>query len=159
MGASAQHEVERRVEVAAPAEAVWELISDLPGMGRFSPENTGGTWATGDGPAVGAVFRGRNSHGWRRWSTRVEVIESESPSAFAFHVSSLGKPVADWTYRLAPTASGCTVTEVWADRRGVMLTRLGALFTGVQDRRAYAAKSMEHTLQAVKAAAESDVHA
>lgn len=149
--------VERSVDVAAPADAVWPLVSDLPGMGRFSPENTGGTWTKGDGPAVGAVFRGRNSHGRRRWSTRVEVTRCEPPEAFAFRVTSLGLPVADWSYQLTPTAHGCTVTEVWEDRRGTLLTRLGAIVTGVQDRRAYAAKSMEHTLQAVKTAAEADV--
>lgn len=151
--------MERRVDVAAPAQAVWALVTDLPGMGRFSPENTGGTWTKGDGPTVGAVFRGRNTHGRRRWSTRVEVTRCDPPSAFAFRVSSLGQPVADWAYRLDETAAGCTVTEVWEDRRGVMLTRLGAIVSGVQDRRAYTAKSMEETLQAVKAAAEADVRA
>jgi hypothetical protein len=59
--------VRRSVEVAAPADQVWQLISDLPGMGRFSPENTGGRWTRGDGPVVGAVFRGTNARGRRRW--------------------------------------------------------------------------------------------
>ncbi|MFN2524390.1 MAG: SRPBCC family protein, partial [Mycobacteriales bacterium] len=53
--------VSRSTDVDAPADVVWGLVSDLPGMGRLSPENTGGRWSGGaTGPAVGARFRGAN---------------------------------------------------------------------------------------------------
>jgi hypothetical protein len=141
-------------EVAATPEAVWALVSDLPGMGRFSPENRGGSWTSGGGPSVGAVFRGRNAQGWRRWSTRSRVVESEPGRSFAFDVASLGLPVASWRYDLAPTPAGCTLTETWTDRRGRVMRTVGVVATGVSDRRRYARTSMEHTLAAVKAAAE-----
>ena len=35
-------EVSERID--APAERVYDLVSDLPAMGRFSPENRGGRW-------------------------------------------------------------------------------------------------------------------
>ena len=44
-------------QIAAPAEKVWALVSDLPRMGEWSPENEGGAWADGaTGPAMGATF-------------------------------------------------------------------------------------------------------
>ena len=55
-------------EIAAPAETVWALVSDLPRMGEWSPENQGGTWLNGaTGPAPGAIFTGKNKNGIRRW--------------------------------------------------------------------------------------------
>ena len=147
--------VERTVDIAGSPDAVFALVSDLPGMGRFSPENTGGRWVQGDGPAVGAVFRGSNAQGWRRWSTRATVVRCEPGRAFAFRVSFLGTPVAEWAYALTPTAGGCAVTESWQDRRSGLFTRLGALSTGVQDREGYTAKNIEQTLHAVKAAVEA----
>lgn len=149
--------VQRSIDVTAPAEAVWKLVSDLPEMGRFSPENTGGRWVKGDGPAIGSVFRGTNAQGKRRWSTRATVTRCEPGERFAFRVGSLGLPVADWSYVLTATPSGCTVTETWEDRRGAVVRGAGSIMTGVQDRKVYAAKSMEETLSAVKAAAESAV--
>lgn len=147
--------VRRSIEIDAAPESVWSLVSDLPAMGRFSPENTGGAWKRGSGPVVGAVFRGTNARGRRRWSTRCTVTRSEPGAAFAFQVHAGGLPVAEWTYVLDRTASGCTLTESWQDRRGRLITALGALTTGVQDREAFTSKSIEHTLDAVKAAAES----
>jgi len=51
-------------DVSATPEEVWKLITDLPRMGEWSPENRGGTWAKGaTGPAVGAHFAGKNKNG------------------------------------------------------------------------------------------------
>lgn len=157
LGASASGEaadVSRSIDVAAPAAEVWALVSDLPAMGAFSPENTGGRWVSGDGPAVGAVFVGSNGSGRRRWSTRCTVVRSEPGRAFSFDVSSVGLPVARWSYALEPTGDGCRLTEQWHDRRGRLVTAVGRLVTGVADRRAFTAVSIEATLQAVKDRAE-----
>ncbi|MCW2616832.1 MAG: hypothetical protein JWN08_3826 [Frankiales bacterium] len=149
--------VSRSVDVAAPASRVWELVSDLPGMGAFSPESTGGAWAGGaGGPSVGAVFRGTNAQGSRTWSTRSTVVACEPGRAFSFDVSSVGLPVATWSYDLADTAAGCTVTETWTDRRGRLVTVAGRLLTGVSDREAFTGQSIERTLAAMKERAEAD---
>ena len=51
-------------DIAAPAEKVWILVTDLPRMGEWSPENAGGKWVKGaTGPALGAVFKGTNRNG------------------------------------------------------------------------------------------------
>ncbi len=146
--------VRSSIDIAASPARVWALVSDLPRMGRFSPENTGGVWQRGGGPVHGAVFRGTNAQGRRRWSTTCTVVRAEPGTAFAFEVRAGGLPVAQWSYELTPTASGCTLTETWEDRRGWLVTRLGALTTGVQDRATFTSKSIAHTLAAVKAAAE-----
>ena len=147
--------VSRSVDIDAPAEQVWTLVCDLPGMGSLSPESTGGVWVDGGGPVLGAVFRGTNAQGSRRWSTRSRVVRCEPLRAFAFDVSSVGLPVAQWSYELAAApGGGCQVTETWVDRRGRLVGLVGRLLTGVQDREAFTANSIETTLARVKARAE-----
>lgn len=142
--------VERSVEVAASPERVWEAVSDLPGMGRFSPEATGGRWVKGGGPVEGAVFRGTNGRGTRRWSTVATVVEAERGRSFAFEVSSLGLSVARWGYRIEPTATGARVTETWTDRRGGLVSAAGSLLTGEKDRVGFTGTSIERTLAQLK---------
>lgn len=149
--------VSRSVQVQAPAQRVWELVSDLPGMGRLSDENVGGSWRRGaTGPAVGARFRGKNAHGWRRWSTDVLVTRCEPGRTFAFAVSSFGIPVAEWSYDV--TAEGeraCSVTESWTDRRPGWFKKPAGMVTGVLQRDdQVAASSMERTLEALRQLAE-----
>ena len=149
-------EISRSVSVAAPVERVWQLISDLPGMGEFSPENTGGAWRGGaTGPAVGARFRGSNRNGRRRWSTSVQVVRCEPGKAFAFAVSAAGLPISEWSFELASEGgAGCTLTETWADRRPGWSKRGGTFLSGVKDRADFTAGSIEATLAAVKEKAE-----
>jgi hypothetical protein len=127
-------------------------------MGRLSPENTGGSWQRGaTGPAVGAVFKGRNRNGVRRWSTTVRVVQSSPGSRFAFAVSSyLGIPVSEWSYDIVPTGDGgCDVTETWADRRPRWFKGPAGLATGVLHRDdTSTAANLEQTLAALKALAE-----
>jgi hypothetical protein len=148
--------ISRTVDVDAPAAQVWALVSDLPRMGELSPENAGGSWLGGaTGPAVGVRFRGSNRQGWRRWSTLACVTTYEPGSRFAFDVSSLGLAVARWSYDVAPRSGGCRVTETWQDRRGRVIDTLGHVVSGVGDRAAFTAQSIEHTLAAVKSRAET----
>jgi len=146
----------RSIRIDAPAATVWALLSDLPSMGERSPENVGGRWSGGaTGPTVGATFTGVNRQGWRRWSTKAEVVRSVSGSEFAFSVRALGLAVADWAYEVEEEgAGGCTVTERWTDRRGPLLLWGARLITGVADREAYNAVSIEQTLASLKARAE-----
>lgn len=146
--------ISRSTTIAASPDRVWALVSDLPRMGEYSPEAVGGTWVRGGGPAPGAVFRGRNARGLRRWSTRSEVVRCEPGRAFAFRVSAGGMPAAEWAYEVQPDGDGCRLTETWTDRRGRVLTTLGKLVTGVADRGAFTGRSIEQTLQRVKERAE-----
>lgn len=145
----------RSTDIAAPTDKVWALVSDLPGMGALSPENTGGKWIGGaTGPAVGARFKGTNKNGGRSWTTNVQVTRCEPGKAFSFAVSSFGIPVANWSYDVSATDNGCTVTETWEDRRPGWFVKVGGVATGVKDREDATGKNLEATLSAVKAAAE-----
>jgi carbon monoxide dehydrogenase subunit G len=146
--------ISRTTDIDAPAERVWALVSDLPRMGDYSPEASGGRWVGGGGPSVGAVFRGRNAKGLRRWSTRCTVVRCVPGEEFAFEVSAVGMVAAEWSYDLESTGYGCRVTETWTDRRGALLTQLGKVVTGVSDRSAFTAQSIEQTLARVKDRAE-----
>jgi len=145
-------------EIAAPADQVWALLSDLPRMGEWSPENTGGSWVKGaTGPAVGARFKGGNSNGKKSWTTDARITVCEPGRAFGFDVSAVGLPVSAWSYTLEPTtdATGCTVTETWTDRRGAIARFFSKSASGVEDRAAFTRESIETTLTNLAAAATS----
>jgi uncharacterized protein YndB with AHSA1/START domain len=145
-------------EVAADPQTVWSLISDLPRMGEFSPENIGGHWVNGaTGPAVGAEFRGTNRNGARKWTTKVRIVACEPGRLLTFDVRTpFGVRVSRWSYVITPTATGCRLTENWY-RVGNWLIRriMGPRVTGRLDRPGYNLHSIQHTLAAVRARAES----
>jgi hypothetical protein len=141
-------------DVAAPCAAVWALVADLPRMGEWSPENTGGSWVKGaTGPAVGAVFRGTNKNGFWRWTTDVTVVECEPGAVFEFAVTSGRVAVANWRYEFEEAEGGCRVTESWEDRRPRWFAALGRILG--DHSAAHAEKEMAATLANLAAATES----
>jgi len=105
------------MHMAAPADRIWEVVSDVTRVGEFSPETFEAEWLDGaTGPAVGARFRGhvkRNGRPPTYWTT-CRVTECEPANAFAFAVLAGGKAVNTWGYRLAPSGDGTDVTESFA---------------------------------------------
>jgi uncharacterized protein YndB with AHSA1/START domain len=147
-------EVERHID--ADPERVWTLVSDLPRMGEWSPEATGGRWLRGaTGPSVGARFKGKNSRGRRRWSTVCTVVEAEPGRVFAFDVDGIGLGVSRWEYRIEPDEGGCIVRERWTDRRGGLMRVIGKAASGIGDRAEHNRAGMEETLRRLAATAES----
>src|SRR5438874_1202967 len=98
--------------MAASPDRVWQLISDVTQIGRFSPETFEAEWIDGaTGPAVGARFRGhvrRNGRGPVYW-TKCKVVASEPGREFAFQVELRDKAVSTWRYQLEPASSGADV--------------------------------------------------
>ena len=142
-------------EIEAPAQKVWAMLTDLPRMGEWSPENEGAAWLHGvRGPAVGATFKGSNRNGNKKWSTDGRVVECDSPRLFSFAVSVPGFKVADWRYEIESTASGCVVKETWTDRRNWIAKKVGGLVSGIDDRASHNRDTMETTLDRLKSAAE-----
>lgn len=142
--------------VAAPAERVWALVSDVTRMGDWSPETVGGAWIGGaSAPAEGARFRGRNRNGWHRWSTVCTVTAAEPGRSFAFRVTAGPLGVAEWAYMIEPTGQSCHVTESWTDRRGRLLRVLGKPVSGVGDRANHNRVGMTETLARLATAAEA----
>ncbi len=102
------------VHIAAPPEPIWDLVSDVTKIGRYSPETFEAEWLDGaTGPAVGAKFRGhvkRNGKGPIYWTT-CTVTASDPGREFAFGVGSRDKPLNVWRYQLEPVGDGTDVTE------------------------------------------------
>jgi hypothetical protein len=149
-------DVQVSADIAAPADKVWALVSDLPRMGEWSPENTGGRWVNGaTGPVVGAKFRGTNRKGLRRWSTTCTVTAADKGARFAFEVTYGPVRISTWDYTLTGNGNTTTVTEEWTDRRPAWMKIGSAPVMGVADRAAHNRRGMEQTLANLKAAAES----
>jgi uncharacterized protein YndB with AHSA1/START domain len=103
------------VHMAAPAEQVWDLVSDITRIGEFSPETFEAQWLGGAvGPATGARFRGhvrRNGRGPVYW-TVCTVTACDQGREFAFTVGGpRGSTVNSWRYQLQPSGGGTDVTE------------------------------------------------
>ena len=148
-------EVTVQREMGASADTVYGLVSDVTRMGDWSPETTGCSWIKGaSGAAVGARFKGNNAIGGKKWSTSCTVVSADPGRAFVFRVDVGPIKVAEWAYRIEPTADGCTVTETWTDLRGGLIKKLGKPVSGVSDRATHNRAGMETTLARLAAAAE-----
>lgn len=144
------------MDIAASPEDVYALVADLPGMGRWSPENRGGKWLGGASEAsVGARFRGHNRHGIAFWTTTCRIVTAEPGREIAWDVSAAGLPVSTWRYRFTPTADGGTqVVESTEDRRGRLLKWSAPWTIGIARRDKRNEETMQATLERLKAGAE-----
>jgi hypothetical protein len=156
MSAMADKQVEVQAEIACPADRLYDMVSELTDMGKWSPEAVGGKWIGGaSGPATGAKFRGHNRSGWRRWSTLAEVTDADPGKHFAFKITAGGVPIAQWSYDFASSGSATLVTETWTDSRPGWMEKLSGPMMGVSDRPGHNRKNMEATLAALKSSAEA----
>jgi hypothetical protein len=146
-----------QITIAATADTVYALVSDLPGMAAHAEEMVRGHWLDdASGPVVGARAQTKNSRSrLYTWSTISTVTDAEQGKRFAFEVTYLGLPIARWQYDIAATDGGCVVTESTWDRRSRAMTFIGSVGTGVWDRAAVNARNIATTLGRIKQAAES----
>ena len=144
------------VHMAAPADQIWNLITDVHRIGRYSPEVFEAEWLNGaTGPALGARFRGhvkRNEIGPVYW-TVCRVTACEPGREFGFEVLVGDRAVNNWHYRLAPSGGGTDVTESFRMSEGLLTTLFG-LFGG-QLRQRRNIRDMRKTLERIKAVVES----
>jgi hypothetical protein len=145
------------IHIDAPPDRVYDLVADLPNMGKWSPECQRCDWLGGaTAAAPGAKFKGRNRNGWRRWSTTGTVVTADRGHELAWDVASVfGLPVARWRYLIEPDDGGSRVTESTYDLRGVVMNVLGRVATGVGNRADHNKAGMEATLRRIKESAEA----
>lgn len=146
---------EASLHIAAPAERIYDLVSDVTQMGRWSPECTGGKWTDGaSGPAVGARFKGSNKKGLVRWSTRCQVTKADRPSAFEWQVTDSGML---WGYRFEADGDGTLVTEYREKTQETPFYVKAVQKSGIlgKDREGLMVEGMKATLAKVKQVAES----
>lgn len=148
--------VSSTTRIAASPETVFKLVTDLPRMGEWSPEATGGEWVGGDGPAVGVKFKGKNAHGDKKWSAVSKVTDVTPARRFAF-ANVIGPiTISEWCYEINPVDGGaaCELTESWKLNQKTLIGLVGKFLTGVEDREVHTRSMIETTLAGIKATAE-----
>lgn len=144
------------VAIAAPAERIWEVITDVPHIGRYSPEVFEAEWLDGaTGPALGARFRGhvrRNEIGPVYWTT-CRVTACEPGREFGFEVLVGDRAVNNWHYLLTPAGERTDVTESFRLNASPLMS-LYSVFGG-QLRRRRNLRDMRKTLERIAAVVES----
>lgn len=154
---------EVEVLIDAPAQRVWDLVTDLNFPARFSTEFKGADWVD-DGPALGARFVGRNEHAaLGEWQTTSWVNRYEPLREFGWAVSDPDIPSATWWFvldevdeddgrvrlrqggRMGPAPSGLTIaiTAMPEKEERIVARRLEEW-----------ERNMRATLDGIKAAAE-----
>ena len=103
-----------QIDIEAPPERVWPLVSDIFLMPGLSGELQEVAWLDGvTGPAVGCRFAGRNANAaLGSWETVSTVVECDEPRCFAWVVGDPGHPSTTWRFSLRPDGAG-TVLEQW----------------------------------------------
>lgn len=144
------------VHMAAPAEQIWQLVSDITNTGRFSPETFEAEWLDGaTAPAVGVRFRGhvrRNGRGPVYWTT-CSIVTCDRGREFAFTVGEGDKASSTWGYRFEPVGDGTDVTESFELKDTAVLRlywKLLGHWRGPTNR-----NGMRETLERIKAVAET----
>ncbi len=146
------------VHMNASADAIWNLVSDVTQIGKFSPETFEAEWLDGaTGPAVGVKFRGhvkRNGRGPTYWAA-CEVTACEPGHVFGFVVGTVAKPLNNWRYELTPNGDGCDVIESFALPSNAFTKIYWGLFGKLRGRTNR--NGMQQTLERIKAVVEAKV--
>ncbi|CAN5609267.1 SRPBCC family protein [soil metagenome] len=143
------------IDVAAAPEAVWDMVSDITQMGRWSPECDRCRWLDGGtGPREGARFKGWNRQALGpipiRWSTVSTVVEAQRGEVFSFFTKDSG---ATWTYRFESRDDGTHLVETREQGKKPLMARaFGAVMPG---RAELQRDGMAETVRRIKAVAEA----
>lgn len=113
------------IHIKVDPETVYDAVSDVRQMGRWSPENKGAAVRGGfESAYVRMTFVGDNQRGPVRWQTRCTVTAADRGKVFAFDVDRYGIApllvpvrIASWEYTFDPAEGGTFVTETWRDGR------------------------------------------
>lgn len=144
--------LQAQIDINAPVEKVWALVSDLRRMPQWSPQCR-------VMKALGPLRQGtrtvnlnrRNRMFWPTTSTVTEVIPEKK---LAFRVHQNG---TIWSYELEPTDTGTRIVETRHAENGVTAfsnMSINALMGGVPSFERELIDGMNATLSRIKAAAE-----
>ena len=145
--------LQAHVDIDAPVEAVWELVSDLRRMPQWSPQCR---WMKPFGP-VRQGTRTLNLNRRKRmfWPTTCTVVEVVPDRKLAFRVDTNN---TIWTYELEPSGEGTRLIESRHAENGVTAfsnLSVNALFGGTNKFERELLDGMNASLARIKAAAET----
>ena len=145
--------LQETVEISAPPERVWSLMTDLPRMASWSPQVVR-TFVRGP-VELGTRAVNLNRRGVLVWPTRSKVVRFEPHRDFAFRIKDNG---VIWSFRLEPTATGTRVTQERETPDGITPISLrlqDAVLGGVGRFTGELRDGMRDTLGRIKAVAEA----
>lgn len=146
--------------MAAPPQAVYDLIADVTRMPEFSPYITKIEWLDGaTEAAVGARFKATNSMGRKAfpdWNNKPVITVVDPGREIAWERTELGAGTIEWRYRFEPHDGGTRVVESY--RVVKPLTAFGwfiiGTLAGIDDDATTLRTGMAETLRRIKAVVE-----
>lgn len=141
--------------IDAPPERVWQLVSDLRRMPRWSPQ-CAKTFLRGGGQVeLGSTMVNINRKGLLVWPTQSKVVRFEPDREIAFRIK---ENYTVWSFTVEPTADRTRLVQRREAPQGisdisVRLTKLA--LGGVDDFTEDLRAGMTRTLERIKAEAET----
>ena len=142
----------RSIEIAAPPEVVYDLVSDITRTGEWSPECRSCEWVDEPGQE-GSRFKGRNRSGPARWTTTAKVLVADRPRTFRFATLFKDGDATRWTYEVEPHSVGTRLTESFESVAAPAFIKLAERVL-IRNRQEQIEQGIEQTLARIKAIAE-----
>lgn len=145
-------QIEQAIDVAAPPEKVWALVSDLPRISEWSPQ-VFKTFSRGP-LEQGAQLFNINRRGFLFWPTRSRVVRWDPGVEVAWKIL---ENTATWSFTLEPTATGTHLVHRRDAPNGlseISISLTDRFMGGQATFQAELQQGMRQTLQRVKAVAE-----
>ena len=147
-------QLEETIEVAAPPEAVWALVSDVRRMASWSPQVVRSFVRGGGVVGPGTRTVNLNRRGPLFWPTQAKVVRFEPHREFALRIKD---NYTIWSFSLEPTESGTRVVQRRETPDGIsaISLRLTKAVLGGQERFTEELRTgMRQTLERIKAELE-----
>lgn len=93
------------LQIAAPPQRVWDLVSDPRNMTRWSPQTWRSFLRGGTTARLGSRFLNINRRGILVWPTRSKIVRFEEEREVAWRIKD---NFAIWSLRLSPDPEGTT---------------------------------------------------
>ncbi|MFE5483583.1 SRPBCC family protein [Streptomyces sp. NPDC056527] len=118
-------ELGAEIHIAASADKIYSIVSDMQRHSEWSSELQGGRWLSGEPGKVGSIFEGENFRSddivsWAPlirgiWHTKSEVAETTPGRVFRWKIhSKTGEPQElTWSFLIEPTENGATLSQTF----------------------------------------------
>ncbi|WP_028659965.1 SRPBCC family protein [Nocardioides insulae] len=148
--------LEASIEIEAPQDAVWAMITDVTRMSSWSPQVVR-TVVFGGPLRRGTRFLNLNRQGWKHWPTNARVVRFTPHRDFAFRIA---ENHSIWSFELTPTETGTRVTQRRETPEGTSLVSRTLVRIALGGQEPFSAEmlaGMRETLGRLKVEAEGGV--